>query len=88
MRAMVHMVTVAAVLARVGMTDMVEKRGRLNRVSTIDAIEVLDSVRMRRSSRGGGNMADERLKGNMADKMNLDSELVRLQQAIGQCHKM
>merc|ERR1719391_1858856 len=40
----------------------------------MDTMEVVDSVRMRRSSRGGGKMAD---------KVNLDSELVRLQQAIG-----
>ena len=79
MRAMATMVTVAAVLAGVGMTDMVDNRGKLNRVGTMDTMEVVDSVRMRRSSRGGGKMAD---------KVNLDSELVRLQQAIGQCKRM
>ena len=79
MRAMATMVTVAAVLAGVGMTDMVDNRGKLNRVGTMDTMEVVDSVRMRRSSREGGKMAD---------KVNLDSELVRLQQAIGQCQKM
>ena len=72
MRAMAMMVTVAAVLAGVGMTDMVDKRGKLNRIGTMDTIKMVDSVRMRRSSRG--------------DKMNMDSSLVRLQQAIGECH--
>ena len=78
MRAMATMVTVAAVLAGVGMTDTVVEK---NRVGTMDI--AMDNVRMRRSSRGGGgSLTDERVK------VNLDSELVRLQQAIGQCHKM
>ena len=75
LRAMANMVTVAAVLAGVGMTDtVVDKRGKLNRVGTMDTI---NNMRMRRSSRGEGNLADERVK------VNLGSELVRLQQAIG-----
>ena len=62
-------VTVAAMLARVGMTDMVEKRRKLD-------MEVVDSVRVRSS------------RENMADGGSLDSELERLQRAIGLCNQM
>ena len=72
MRAMAMVVTVAAMLARVGMTDMVEKRRKVD----MDSMEVVDSVRV---SREGGNMAD---------RGSLDSELERLQRAIGLCNQM
>ena len=81
MRAMATMVTVAAVLAGVGMTDMADKRGMLNRIGTMDTRKMVDRVRMRRSSREGGEKIKE-------DLMKMDNELVRLQQAIGECHKI
>ena len=65
-------VTVAAMLARVGMTDMVEKRRKVD----MDSMEVVDSVRVRSS------------RENMADGGSLDSELERLQRAIGLCNEM
>ena len=72
MRAMAMVVTVAAMLARVGMTDMVEKRRKVD----MDSMEVVDSVRVRSS------------RENMADRGSLDSELERLQRAIGLCNEM